>query len=147
MRVFDPVAVARQFLYVREIPGNRGQRVEAIQKWAGGQPGDAWCCFFATMVLDICYQGKSEIPRTGNCDVVLAVCRDRGWMVDDPQPGDVAFSMLGQHDAHHVAIVTATDPLTAIAGNTSRDGTSSHGDGVYEHTISPKHKLFARVPA
>lgn len=146
MRIFDPVTIARQYLYVRELAGNRGQRVEAIQKWCGGKVGDSWCCHFATMVLDIAYQGKSEIPRTGNCDVVLGLCRDRGWMVEEPQPNDLVFSMLGQHDAHHIAIVTATDPLCAIAGNTSADGTSSNGDGVYEHRINPKHKLFARIP-
>lgn len=145
-RYYEPVDVARQFRYLRELSGNHGQRIEAIQRWCGGLPGDSWCCHFATMVFDVCYQGQSPIPRTGSCDVVLAVCRDKGWMVTDPEPGDLVFSMLGEHDAHHIAIVTATSPLTAIAGNTSADGSSSNGDGCYEHAISPTHKLFARIP-
>jgi hypothetical protein len=146
VRVYDVVETARRYDDIREAAPNRGQRVEAIQKWCGGSAGDSWCCHFATFVYDRAYKGKSPIPRTGSCDTVLAVCRDQGWMVNDPQPGDLVFSMLGQHDAHHIGIVTVSEPLTAIAGNTSRDGTSSNGDGVYEHTISPKHKLFARVP-
>lgn len=146
IRIYDPVTIARQFLFVREGGANKGQRVEGIQRWCGGQPGDSWCCDAATLVFDICYQGKSPIPRTGSCDVVLAVCQSSGWMVTDPQPGDLAFSMLGEHDAHHVAIVTIASPLTAIAGNTSPDGTSSNGDGWYEHAILPTHKLFARIP-
>lgn len=145
-RLYDPVAIARQFLYVREATQNKGQRVEGIQRWCGGLPGDSWCCDLATMVFDLCYQGKSPIPRTGSCDMVLAVCRDQRWMVDTPQPGDLVFSMLGQTDAHHIAIVTNANPLTAIAGNTSQDGTSSNGDGCYEHAISPTNKLFARIP-
>lgn len=37
--------------------------------------------------------------------------------------------------AHHIGFVTSTNPLTGIAGNTSADGTSSNGDGLYEHAI------------
>jgi len=140
------VTVARQFLYVRELAGNRGLRVNAMQTWGGGKLGDSWCCFFATMVFDICYQGKCELPRTGSCDEVLEVARSSGLVVETPAVGDIALSMRGPHDAHHIAIVTGINPLRAIAGNTSKDGTSSNGDGVYEHEISPKNKIFVRVP-
>lgn len=148
MRVYDPVAEARKYLYVRETPNNRGQRVEAIQKWCGGNPGDSWCCDFATMVFDICYQGKSEVPRTGSCDVVLALAKTNGWIVTEPQPGDLVLSVKADDptDAHHIGIVTATDPLVSIAGNTSEDGSSSNGDRVAEHAISPANKVFVRVP-
>jgi len=68
---FSPTLVARQFLFVREASiQNTGQRVEAIQKWGGGIKGESWCCYFATMVLDICFQGKSPIPRLGACQDV-----------------------------------------------------------------------------
>lgn len=147
MRLYDPVAIARQFVYIRELAGNHGQRVEALQRWCGGIPGQSWCCHFATYVLDICYQGKSEIPRTGDCDVVFAVGKSNGWLVLDPQPGDLVLSMASPTDAHHIGIITSSDPLTAIAGNTSADGTSSNGDGVYEHEISPTNKIYVRVPA
>lgn len=147
MRVYDPVEEARRWLFVRETLGpNRGVFVEAIQRIGNGKPGDNWCADFVSMVLWICYQGPCALPRTGSCDVMLEVARASGLLVDTPLPGDIVFSMLGRHDAHHVGIVTASDPLCAIAGNTSADGTSSNGDGVYEHRINPKHKLFARIP-
>ncbi|HEY9462461.1 MAG TPA: hypothetical protein VIR54_05190 [Vicinamibacterales bacterium] len=146
-RAYDPVTEARKYLFVREAGQNRGQRVEAIQKWSGGSAGDSWCCEFATMVYDICYQGKSEIPRTGSCDVVLALAKDRGWTVADPRPGDLVLSVRSPDDAHHIGIVTQANPLTAIAGNTSADGASSNGDRVAEHAISRDNKVFVRVPA
>jgi hypothetical protein len=147
-RVYDPVAEARKYLFVREAGANRGQRVEAIQRWSGGQPGDSWCAEFATMVFDICYQGTCEVPRTGNCDVVLALGKTNGWVVTDPQPGDLVLSIKADDptDAHHIGIVTASSPLTSIAGNTSEDGTSSNGDRVAEHPISAANKVFVRVP-
>jgi hypothetical protein len=150
-RVYDPVAIARQFRFVRELPGNRGQRVEAIQRWSGGQPGDSWCCHFATMVLDIAYQGAAPVPRTGSCDEVLALARRSGWIVTDPEPGDLYLRVRHGHDAHHIGFVV--EPITAdrvgqISGNTSADGLSSNGDGVYERTIARSPDLvFVRVPA
>lgn len=148
-RVYDPVVIARQFLFVREAKEqNTGLRVEAIQRWSDGAKGQSWCCHFATMVLDICYQGASEVPRTGSCDVVLARAKTNGWIVTDPAPGDLVLSINPNDptDAHHIGIVTSADPLTAIAGNTSADGSSSNGDRVAEHAISATNKVFVRVP-
>jgi len=54
---YSPTDIARQYLFVREASQNKGQRVEAIQKWSGGDAGQSWCCYFVTMVLDICFQG------------------------------------------------------------------------------------------
>jgi len=147
-RVYDVVDEARRWLFVRETMGqNRGVFVEAIQRIGDGKPGDSWCMDFVSLVLWVCYQGSSGLPRTGSCDVALAVAKDKGWVVNDPKPGDLAFSMTTPNDAHHVAIVTGDNPLTAIAGNTSRDGSSSNGDGVYEHAISRANKLFVRIPS
>ncbi len=69
---FDPVDVARQFLYVREAQAqgqNRGLRVEGIQHWAMGTFGDSWCDEFAVgFVLDICFQGDSPFPRQSDVE-------------------------------------------------------------------------------
>lgn len=64
---YSPTDIARQFLYVREAGANAGQKVEAIQKWCGGQAGESWCAYFATMVLDICFQGNAPLIRQGSC--------------------------------------------------------------------------------
>lgn len=145
--IFDPVAIARQFLFVREAGENRGLRVEAIQHWSEGQFGDSWCCEFATMVLDIASQGASPIPRQGSCEDVKELAYRNGWVAPVPQVGDLVLSVdpTTQH-AHHVGILTSTDPLTSIAGNTSADGISSNGDRVAEHVIDPANKLFVHYP-
>lgn len=147
---YDPVAVARQFAYVREAQSegqNHGLRVNGIQTWAGGHDGDSYCCEFVWFVLDICFQGAPPFDRVQACHAVYDLAKQRDWLVDDPQPGDLVLSIDPATDhAHHIAICTNAAPLTAIAGNTSPDGTSSNGDGVHEHEISSTGKVFVRYP-
>jgi len=147
---YDPVAVARMFAYVREaqqLGQNRGLRVEAIQRWANGQTADSWCAEFATMVLDIAYQGRSPIGRLQSCEDIRHLAADNRWLVEVPSVGDLVLSIdPATRRAHHVGIVTALEPLAAIAGNTSPTGASSNGDGVYEHAISPEHKQYVHLP-
>jgi hypothetical protein len=153
MTVLD---IARLFKYVRELPGNKGLRVEAIQRWTEGQPGDPWCCCYATMVLDLYYCGalgreRSPFPRTAGCDVVLKVARDQGWVTDMPVPGDVYLRMKDPNDAVHIGFVTTpikNGRFGQISGNTSADGLSNNGDGVYERDVPyvPEKYLFVRLP-
>lgn len=134
----DPIAVARQFLYVREAQSlgqNRGLRVEAIQHWSGGQTGDSWCTEFVWLVLDISYGGEPPIDRTQSCEALRQLAGQRGWLTSTPTPGCLYLYINAAGLAHHVGFVTVPDPLTGIAGNTSPDGTSPNGDGVYEHEI------------
>src|SRR3990167_6042373 len=149
--------LARQFRFVRELEGNRGQRVEAIQKWGGGKPGDSWCAFWVTMVLDLFYEGKSLLARTGSCDVILQHARHEKWIVETPEPGDLYLNVRNVIDAYHVGFCTSgffDDPIKGrcfgqISGNTSEDGTSANGDRVSERPIKydkAKH-VFLRVPA
>ena len=133
------LTIARQFLYVREAQSlgqNRGLRVESIQHWAGGQSGDSWCAEFVWFVLDIAYGGKPPFDRFQSCESLRKLAVARGWIVADPRPGDLFLYLNDVGWAHHVGFVTLTDPLTGIAGNTSPDGRSANGDGVYEHEIS-----------
>lgn len=135
----NAVDIARLFLFVREAGANRGLRVEAIQHWSAGQFGDSWCAEFATMVLDLLFQGNAPIERQGAAQGIRDVCAKNGWMTDTPSEGDLYFYVDANDHAHHVGFVSATDPLTGISGNTSEDGTSSNGDGVHEHAITATH--------
>ncbi len=141
------IALARLFRFVREAQSegqNRGQRVEAIQHWSNGQTGDSWCCEFVTMLLDLLFQGASPVPREGACQDVYDLGKKNGWIVAEPRAGDLFLYVNDADHAHHIGIVTGNSPLSGIAGNTSSDGTSSNGDGVYEHPINAH--VFVRVP-
>lgn len=144
------LAIFRLFKFVREATGqNHGLRVNAIQKWGGGEDGQSWCCWLVTMVLDLFFQGQSPVPRLGACEDVRQICIKNGWQVAraDVQPGDLALAVKDGH-AHHIAMVTVPSPLELIAGNTSSDGHSANGDGCYEHvnTIAESELEFYRVP-
>lgn len=140
--------LARSFAFVRESnQQNRGIRVEAIQHWSSGQFGDSWCCEWATMMLDLACNGQSPIPRLQACEDVYSLALEKHWISDTPSVGDLVLSIdPATNHAHHIGIVTATNPLTSIAGNTSPDGVNSDGDGVHEHEISPTNKRFVRYP-
>jgi hypothetical protein len=135
------VFIARLFLYVREAATpNTGLRVEAIQKWGGGSRGDSWCCWFVTMVLDIAFAGKSPILRHGACQYVYDVAKKNGWLESQGMKGDIALFLNSEGRAHHIAICTEDSykgRCMAIAGNTSPDGTSNNGTGVFEHYTFP----------
>lgn len=142
----DPVAVARQFDYVREAGENSGLRVEAIQHWAGGSKGDSWCYEFVCMVFDICYKGNGPVPRFRSCNDFLTLAIQNKWVTLMPIPGDIVLSIDPKTGkAHHVGIVTGLTPLTSIAGNTDETGSSSNGTGVFEHEISPANKVYVNV--
>lgn len=132
------------FTFLREATENAGQRVEAIQKWCGGKKGDSWCCYLVTMILDIAFQGKSPIPRTGVCQEVYDLAKDRGWLTNVPSLGDLFFYINAEGHAHHIGFVTGLRPLFGTAGNTSADGKSSNGTGCYQHEITAT--VFARWP-
>jgi hypothetical protein len=142
------VEIARLFDFVREAGQNHGARVNGIQVWGGGSDGDSWCCWMATMWLDLFFKGQSPIPRTGSCQQVYALAKQNGWLVDDPRPGDFFVYVNAAGLAHHIGLVTANAPLAGIAGNTSRDGISVNGDGCYEHALTvPRVNIkFIRVP-
>ena len=142
---FSPVAIARQFLFVREAGANKGQRVEAIQKWGGGLPGDSWCAWFATMVLDICFQGSAPIPRAGAVQTIYDLAKSKGWMTTQPEQDDIFIYVNDADHAHHIGFVSF--PGVGIAGNTSADGSSSNGDRVAEHAISTgPHVKYIKYP-
>ena len=137
--------IARQFLFVREAGPNTGQRVEAIQKWSGGSAGDSWCCEFATMVLDILFQGKAPIPRLQACQDVYELAKKNKWLTNTPVSGDIFIYVNSADHAHHIGIITKDGGGVGIAGNTSEDGTSSNGDRVAEHSITTNPKVIKYI--
>jgi len=144
-------AIARRLNFVRETEGpNRGAWVSLFQRFSGGQDGDSWCCDFVSFIEDIAYHGKAPSRRTGSCDLKLSDARFKGFIVAAPQPDDLYFFITDVGHAHHVGIVTIVSEVgfAGIAGNTSEDGLSTNGTGVFEHLIhvEPSHVVFVRLP-
>lgn len=155
--------IARLFSHLREAGGqNLGLRVRAVQQWSHEpRPPEPWCCDMATMWLDLKFGGASPVVRTASCDEVYEQAQANGWLRDTPQVDDLVLYMrdpdgpagpVGFEDAHHIALVTnvGAGGFTAIAGNTSEDGTSDNGDRVAERPVpftgpTPKYK-FVRYP-
>lgn len=141
------VQFVRKFHYLREVGQNQGLRVNGLQIWSGGQPGDSWCLEFVWFVLDIWYEGKCPFPRMQSVNAFLMFAKDKKWVVQLPVPGDLVISVDEIGHGHHIGFCTETSPLATFAGNTSEDGTSSNGDRAAEHTVNPRNKVYVRVPA
>ncbi len=140
-------AVARHFLFVRETEGpNAGYWVSYFLRFTGNVEGQSWCASFVAKVNDIATKGRMTVTRTASTILMLGDLSTKGRIVTTPKVDDLVFSIHPNGVAHHVAIVSGLNPLRAIAGNTSIDGLSSNGDGVYEHEITATGKVFARLP-
>ncbi len=140
--------IARRFDFVRETEGpNKGYWVAFFLHFTGNEEGDSWCASFVSVCDWIATKGKMRVKKTASTGEMLAIARSRDQVVTTPQVDDLVFSVHPDGTPHHVAIVTGTTPLTAIAGNTSEDGTSSNGDRVAEHVISTTNKVFVRLNA
>jgi hypothetical protein len=140
--------LARRMNFVRETSPNDGVWVTLFQRHTGNKPGDSWCQSFVCWLLDIAYKGKSPLVKTAACRIALAEAARKGWIVTEPQRDDLFFYVHKDGIAHHVGIVTevkADGTVVGIAGNTSEDGASSNGTGVYEHAIKPA--VYVRIAA
>lgn len=147
---------ARNFLFVREVGGpNKGLWVGIFQRFVGIDEGQSWCAAFVCFVLAIILGGRDKLPfpgyATGVCEDIhqWAVTHNAIVALDEARIGDLYLFVDDNGHAHHVGILTATlSTLGGIAGNTSKDGKSSNGDGVYEHPldVAPNHLVIVRVP-
>lgn len=141
--------IARRFSFIRETEGpNRGTWVNYLQRFCSGKDGDSWCADLVSKVIDIAYRGHAPVRRSGSCQEILTDARAKGFVKVAPAIDDLFFYVNADGHAHHVGVVTNASPLTGIAGNTSEDGKSSNGTGVFEHalTISPARIVFVRLP-
>lgn len=159
--MFDPVLIMRMHLHVREAQSlgqNKGARVEGIQRWALGAPGDSWCCELAIgKALDMAFQGQSPFTRSTEVNAstveALKFATAQNWVVPLSQavPGDLVFHVHPDGTPHHVGILVevvsvADRQIITIAGNTSEDGVSSNGDRVAERQMSADGKVFVQYP-
>lgn len=141
--------IARRFDFVRETEGpNRGYWVSYFLRYTGNVEGESWCASFTSKVCDIAYKGKSPGLKSASTIAQLNYARQKGWVVQTPRVDDLFFFVRDDGTPHHTGIVTTLSPLTGIAGNTSETGTSSNGDGVYEHALDVqlRHLVFVRLP-
>lgn len=146
-RIASLIVVARRLAFIRETLGqNRGAWVGFIQRFTGNGAGDSWCASFMSLILDIAYNGQPPLARTASADAMYRECRNKGFLITSPVLGCLFFYLNSDGIAHHVGISTAIAPLTGIAGNTSPDGLSANGDGVYEHIINETSLAFAALP-
>lgn len=134
---------ARNFGFVREVGSpNHGLWVGIFQRFVGIADGQSWCAAFVCFVLAIIVDGRDLLPfpATGVCEEIhqWAVTHNKIVSLEQGLPGDLYLYVTPEGHAHHVGILTAPwhDGPDGIAGNTSRDGKSSNGDGVYEHTLT-----------
>lgn len=143
MNIID---IARCFKGVREAGENKGLRVEAIQHYSGGQEGDSWCAEMVWMWMDLSSNQNPIFDRVQSCEVIHQWGIKNNRTSNEPNPGNLVLSINPNTNlAHHVGLITSINPLMSIAGNTSEDGISSNGDGVYEHIISPENKVYISI--
>lgn len=142
---------ARNFLFVREVgSANHGLWVGIFQRFVGIDDGQSWCAAFVCFVLAIILGGRDKLPftYTGVCEEIhqWAVTHNAIVSLEQALPGDLYLYVTSEGHAHHVGILTQTASPAGIAGNTSSDGRSSNGDGVYEHNVATSHLVVVRVP-
>jgi len=136
--------LARRLNFIRETAPNDGAWVNFCQRFTHNNPGDSWCASFVSLILDIAYHGKPPLVRSASTQVLLAEAAAKGWIVDRAEVDDLYF-YVKNGVPHHVGICSNITPsgVEGISGNTSPDGSSSNGTGVFEHAIGPA--VFVRV--
>jgi hypothetical protein len=144
--------IARRLSFIRETDGpNAGSWVNWLQRHGGdGVEGDSWCADFESVVEDIAYKGKAPLPRTGSCQTKLEYAMKTRLGGRGAAGGRRVLLRQRRRDTR---ITSASSPhpipsSPASLGNTSADGASSNGDGVWEHelNVSRAHIVFVRLP-
>lgn len=109
-----------------------------------------WCAMFVAWCAAQAGIPEGTIPKLAYVPYMVAFYSGKGLLRGKdytPQPGDIVF--YGR--SSHVGIVSeARDGrIYAIEGNTSRDGNSSNGDGVYlrERALSDPWIMGYATPA
>jgi len=141
--VLDPSTVvrraARMLLPIREASQNMGRFVEAIIRFAGGTPPEAWCASVVYYVGRLMLGARWPLPKTRSCDVLLEFARQHGILRPNPAPGYVFLCMRSDVDAYHTGFVDSLAPeygaraFNTLEGNSNDDG-SANGDGFYALT-------------
>ena len=149
------LSYARDFVGIREEPGNRGPAVEYFLRQTGLGPGWPWCAAFVNGVIDIaCAVHNVRSPFEGTIREAYVqdyvdYARSRTWLVPFSRayPGCL-FALYSEEKRRyaHIGFVanvaTTNGEYWTIEGNTNEDG-DREGHSVLEKQRSPGiHTLF-----
>lgn len=140
------VVEARNYRGVVEQPpganSNSGPEIDQWLAFVHQPPGSSYCAaFVSSMVHDARVGlGMDALRFKKSASALHLLELNADLKTDDPQPGDLIIFDHG-HGLGHVAIKTGS--TTSIAGNTSPDGRSRNGTGVFEHDYDPADPKIA----
>lgn len=129
------LSYARDFVGLRELPGNRGPGVGYFQRQAGLPAGTPWCAAFVNGIIDIaCAVHDVESPfegtlREGYVQDYVDMATSRNWLVpfDRAFPGAL-FAVYSQSERRfaHIGFVEGVmvgmGEFWTVEGNTNDDG-------------------------
>ncbi len=127
------IAAARATRFVREEPkgSNGGQGVEAMLAGVGLPKGQPWCAAAVAWWGVAALGARWPLPKTGGCAVLGDAAAAKGWLVAQPEVGDVFliwFDSLKRFG--HTGLVTDAG---TIEGNAAGGGDATReGWGVFE---------------
>jgi hypothetical protein len=151
------IVTARSYSHVVETAPNTDNG-GPIDQWLAAvncPPGNAWCAAAACAWvretgkrLGVSFDFKPSASALG------VLHKNTGLVVEDVQPGDLIIWDHGK-GLGHIGVVTSTvevdgvlGGISAIAGNTSKDGKSRNGTMVADHPVNypdPKIAGFVRI--
>ena len=129
------LSYARDFVGLRELPGNHGPGVGYFQRQANIPAGSAWCAAFANGIIDIsCAVKDVHSPfegtlREGFVQDYVDFARDRRWLVLPARayPGCLFAKWNESLDRYaHIGFVSGTNVESkvfwTVEGNSNEDG-------------------------
>jgi len=146
MTLQDQIIIeARKFLnVVEQPPGSNSNWGGPIVDWLAfvgiDYPASYCAAFASSMVHNARVALGVSVSFNKSASALHLLSLNADLKTTDPQPGDLVIFDHGG-GLGHVAIVTG--PNTTIAGNTSPDGTSRNGTGVFEHSYDPQNPEIA----
>lgn len=151
------LAAAEADMSVREKPpgSNDHPRIRKALALCGLGPRYRYCAaMVALWGVEALGQSAWPLPRTADCDVLLAFARKRGILNRTPEVGDVGLLLRpGDHDdAFHAFLVRGLGgdgdgPRFATYEGNTNSGGSADGDGCYRRErTDTQHIVFVRWP-
>ena len=150
------LALAEAAMHVHEIGGpNTGPRIREYQSCTSLQgTGWAWCDAFCDFCFEEAGRPLNELQRSAGVQLSYDLAKQRGWIVNQPQRGDLVCFQWDTGALDHIGFVVQPMPdgsIKTVEGNTSPMPGVGHaqgeGDGVYVK-IRPRSvcHAFIRVP-
>ena len=141
--------IAGKEIGVFEAPENSNKT--KYGKWFGFD-GVAWCGMFVSWVYA---QAGRQLPKIGfskgfaGCQTAVAYFKKKGWITDDPIPGDIVFfdwNKDGRYDHTGIFVEKVSDnEFITIEGNTSFTN-QSNGGQVMRRKRSSSVAIFVHIP-